>query len=185
VAVNKVLSRGDVDPKRVGLIGHSLGGYEASYIVSKSNLFAAAVAGAALTDLVSEYLTVSDNYKKAEFWRYEYYTNRMPKPLFDNFEGYLQNSPVYNAPTIQTPLLIWTGEDDAHVAPSQSTELYLAMRRLGKKVTMLRYPNENHNLTKPDAQSDLANKVGEWFDFYLKDGPEMDWMKNSHRRLSN
>lgn len=183
-AVNDVLLRGDVDPKRIGLIGHSFGGYETSYIITKSNLFAAAVAGAALTDLVSEYLTVSENYKKAEFWRYEYFTNRMTKPLFDNFAGYLNNSPVYNAPNIQTPLLLWTGEKDTHVASTQSTELYLAMRRLGKKVTMLRYPEEDHSLQNQDAQSDLTNKVMDWFDYYLKDGASKQWMENPHGKPS-
>lgn len=177
-AVNEVLLRGDVDPKKVGLIGHSFGGYETSYIITKSNLFASAVAGAAFTDLVSEYLTVSENYKKAEIWRFEYFTNRIVKPLFDNFEGYLHNSSVYNAPNIQTPLLLWAGEKDGHVASTQSTELYLAMRRLGKKVTMLRYPKENHSLENPDAQSDLVNKVMEWFEYYLKGARRKEWMVN-------
>ncbi|WP_284653152.1 alpha/beta hydrolase family protein [Flavobacterium terrisoli] len=177
-AVNKVLSMGDVDSQRIGLIGHSFGGYETSYIITKSNLFATAVAGAAFTDLLSEYLTVSDNYKKAEFWRYEYFTNRMIKPLFEDFDGYIHNSSVFDAPNIKTPLLLWTGEKDGHVAPTQSMELYLAMRRLGKKVTMLRYPNEDHNLENPAKQADLINKVMEWFDYYLNDKPKKDWMGN-------
>lgn len=177
-AVNKVLSMGDVNSKRIGLIGHSFGGYETTFIITKSNLFATAVAGASPTDLVSEYLTVSKNYKKAEFWRYEYYTNRITKPLFDNLDGYLYNSPVYQSPNIKTPLLLWTGEKDGHVASSQSTELYLAMRRLGKKVTMLRYPKEDHSLENPASQADLVNKVMEWFDYYLKDGIKKEWMGN-------
>lgn len=177
-AVNEVLSQGDVDSKRLGLIGHSFGGYETSYIITKSNLFATAVAGASMTDHLSGYLTVSENYKKAEFWRYEYFTNRMIKPLFDNLEGYLKNSPVYNVPNIKTPLFLWTGIKDRHVHATQSTELYLAMRRLGRKVTMLRYPEEGHNLENPAAQSDLVNKVMEWFDYYLKDKPKKEWMGN-------
>ena len=117
------------------MIGHSFGGFESSYIITKSNLFAAAVAGASQTDHLSGYLTISENYKKAETWRFEYFTNRMIKPLFDNLEGYMHNSPVYGVPNIMTPLLLWTGENDKHIASTQSTELYLAMRRLGKKVT--------------------------------------------------
>jgi len=175
-AVKKVLSMGDVNPTKIGLIGHSFGGFESSYIITKSNLFATAIAGAAQTDHLSGYLTVSQNYKKAEFWRYEYFTNRMLKPLFDNLEGYMNNSPVYNASQIKTPLLLWTGENDKHVASTQSTELYLAMRRLGKKVTMLRYPKEDHNLANPNAQSDLRNKVMDWFNYYLKDEKPADWI---------
>ena len=175
-AVNEVLSRGDVDPIKMGLIGHSFGGFETSYIITKSNLFATAVAGASQTDHLSGYLTISENYKKADSWRFEYFTNRMGKPLFDNLEGYIHNSPVYGVPNISTPLLLWAGENDQHIASSQSTELYLAMRRLGKKVTMLRYPKENHNLVNPAAQLDLVNKVMEWFDYYLKDAPKKEWI---------
>ncbi|WP_310555183.1 prolyl oligopeptidase family serine peptidase [Flavobacterium sp.] len=176
-AVNEVLQQGDVDPKKVGLMGHSFGGFETSYIITKSNLFSTAVAGASQTDHLSGYLTISENYKKAESWRFEYFTNRMGKPLFDNLEGYIHNSPVYGVPNISTPLLLWTGENDQHIASTQSTELYLAMRRLGKKVTMLRYPKENHNLVNPAAQSDLVNKVMEWFDYYLKDAPKKEWIE--------
>ena len=172
-----MLSKGDVNPKRVGLIGHSFGGFETTYIITKSNLFATAVAGAAQTDYLSGYFTVSENYKRAEFWRYEYFTNRMVKPLFADFEGYLYNSSVYKAPDITTPLLLWTGEKDKHVAATQSMELYLAMRRLGKNVTMLRYPNEDHSLENPDKQVDLAQKIREWFDHYLKGTTQKEWME--------
>lgn len=175
-AVNETLKRGDIISSKLGLIGHSLGGFESSYIVTKTNLFAAAVAGASMTDHLSGYLTVSENYKKAEIWRFEYYTNRMGKPLFDNFIGYLQNSAVYNAPNIKTPLLLWTGEKDKHIAPTQTMELYLAMRRLGKKVTLLKYPKEDHNLENPEKQADLSSKVLDWFDFYLKDMNQPEWM---------
>ncbi|MGC4041883.1 MAG: prolyl oligopeptidase family serine peptidase [Flavobacterium sp.] len=176
-AVNEALKTAEIDGNKLGLIGHSLGGFESTYIITKSNLFAAAVAGASMTDHVSGYLTVSENYKKAEIWRFEYYTNRMGKPLFENFMGYLENSAVYNAPNIITPLLLWTGEKDKHIASSQSMELFLAMRRLGKKVTLLKYPNEDHNLEIPENQADLSNKVLEWFDYYLKDGKQFEWME--------
>lgn len=180
-AVNAAVGLGDIDASKIGLAGHSFGGFEASYIVTKTNVFAAAVAGAAMTDLISGYLTVSENYKKAEFWRYEYYTNRIGKSLFEDFDSYYQNSSVFGTAKINTPLLLWTGENDKHVASTQSTELYLAMRRLGKKVTMLRYPKEDHNLAKPNAQSDLKNKVIDWFNYYLKDEKPADWIVNGVR----
>lgn len=175
-AVESVLSLGNIAPSKIGLIGHSFGGYETSYIITKSRLFATAIAGAAQTDYISGYLQVSENYKKAEFWRYEEYTNRMGKSLFENLDGYIYNSPVYNAQGIETPLLLWTGEKDKHVAPTQSMELYLAMRRLGKKVTMLQYSNEDHSLFNVEKQADLTFRVSEWFDYYLKDKPLKNWM---------
>lgn len=175
-AVKQVLKLGDVNPKKTGLIGHSFGGFETTYIIGKSNLFAAAIAGAAQTDYLSGYFTVSENYKKAEFWRYEFFQNRMGKPLFEDLEGYIHNSAVYNSPTIETPLLLWTGAKDGHVSPLQSMELFLAMRRQGKKVTMLRYPEEDHSLENELKQADLAQKVMDWFDYYLKDQPAKKWM---------
>jgi dipeptidyl aminopeptidase/acylaminoacyl peptidase len=175
-AINEVLKYGNVDTKGIGLIGHSFGGFESSYIITRSNLFAAAVAGAAQTDHIAGYLTVSENYKRAEYWRFEYYTNRMKKPLFEDLDTYIYNSPVFSAPTIQTPLLLWTGAKDGHVAPTQSMELYLAMRRLGKKVTLLRYPKEDHNLEDIGKQGDLSTKIVEWFDYYLKGGQKKNWM---------
>lgn len=175
-AVNTVLDLGVVNPTKIGLQGHSFGGYETSYILTKSKLFATAVAGSAQTNLISGYLDVSENYKKAEFWRYESYTNRMDKPLFEDISGYIYNSPVFKSQSIVTPLLLWTGDHDTQVAPSQSMELYLAMRRLGKKVTMLRYPNENHTLAEPTKQADLTQKIVDWFGHYLKDSPPKQWM---------
>ena len=176
-AVNSALELGFIDKDKIGLIGHSFGGYETSYIISKTNLFKTAIAGAAQTNYISGYLHLSQNYKKAEFWRYEYYTNRMGKSLFEDMSGYLSNSPIHNAVNIQTPLLLWTGANDGHVSPLQSMELYLALRRLSKKVIMLRYPNEDHQIFKPSNQVNLSHKVMEWFDYYLKDKPLSQWMK--------
>lgn len=177
--VKKVLSIEIVNPNKIGLIGHSFGGYETSYILTKSNIFATAIAGAPQTNYVSSYLDISANYKKAEFWRYEYSTNRMNKPLFDSMDNYIHNSPVFNSANITTPLLIWTGSKDLQVSQSQSMELYLALRRLGKKVIMLRYPDEGHSLHDSIKQIDLTQKIIEWFDFYLKDKPISHWMREN------
>jgi dipeptidyl aminopeptidase/acylaminoacyl peptidase len=175
-AVSAVLELGDVNAKKIGLIGHSFGGYETSYIFSKSKIFCTAIAGAAQTNYVSGYLDISANYKKAEFWRYEFYSNRMGKPLFESLDNYIYNSPVFNADKIEGPLLLWTGTKDTQVSPAQSMELYLALRRLRKKVVMLRYPNENHGIYDSVKQADLTQKVNDWFDFYLKNKPRAGWM---------
>ncbi len=83
---------------------------------------------------------------------------------------------VFDAANIKTPLLLWTGEEDPHIASTQATELYLAMRRLGKKITMLRYPKEGHSIEGMDARLDLSEKVLEWFDYYLNGSPKKNWM---------
>jgi dipeptidyl aminopeptidase/acylaminoacyl peptidase len=176
-AVQEVQKLGIVDLARIGLTGHSLGGYETTYIIAKSKLFAVAVGGASQTDLVSCYLTVGEAYKRPEFWRFEDYTNRMGKMLFEDMDNYIYNSPVFNASTITTPLLLWTGDKDGIVAPKQSMELYLALRRLGKKVALLRYRDEYHSLSDSRKQVDLTLKIADWFNYYLKDGSPKLWME--------
>ena len=175
--VEAVLDLNVVNPEKIGLTGHSFGGYETTYIIGKSKLFAAAVGGASQTDLISCYLSVSENYKRSEFWRFEDYTNRMGSMLFDDLENYINNSPVYNAATVSTPLLLWTGDKDGVVAPTQSMELFLALRRLGKNVSLLRYRNENHVISNESSQIDLTLKIADWFNYYLKDEPFKPWME--------
>lgn len=179
--VEAVLALNLINPAKVGLTGHSFGGYETTYIVGKSKLFAAAVGGASQTDLISCYLSVSENYKRSEFWRFEDYTNRMGSMLFDDLENYIYNSPVYSAATVSTPLLLWTGDKDGVVAPTQSMEFYLALRRIGKQVCLLRYKNENHVVQDENKQIDLTLKIADWFNYYLKDAPLRSWMKTASK----
>lgn len=176
--VTEVLKLNVINPEKIGLTGHSFGGYETTYIIGKSKLFAAAVGGASQTDYISSYLSVSENYKKAEFWRFENYTNRMGKMLFDDLDNYIYNSPVFNAANVTTPLLLWTGDKDGVVAPTQSMELFLALRRLRKKVTLLRYRDENHVILDEKKQIDLTLKILEWFNHYLKDEPIKPFMES-------
>jgi dipeptidyl aminopeptidase/acylaminoacyl peptidase len=173
----EVISKNIVDPRRIGLIGHSYGGYETNFIITQTDIFAAAVAGAAITDLQSSYLYASWNYKKPNFWHYEYNQLRMGGSIFNNFLGFVSNSPVYHAEKINTPLLSWTGEDDRQVHYFQSIELYLALRRLGKKHIMLIYSGEGHALSDQSAQFDLTEKIEAWFGHYLKDNELPTWTK--------
>lgn len=178
ISVTKeVVSKGYVDSGKIGLVGHSFGGYETDFIITQTNLFAAAVSGAAITDLPSSYLYASWNYAKPNFWHYEYNQLRMGGSLFDNFLGYVSNSPVYHADKVITPLLSWTGENDKQVYYYQSIEFYLAMRRLGKKHIMLIYPGQGHALSDEMAQGDLTEKIEEWFGYYLKSDTLPKWTK--------
>lgn len=167
-AAKAAIAKESIDSARIGLIGHSYGGYETDFIITKTNLFAAAVAGAAITDYNSSYLYVAWNISKPNFWHYEFGQLRMGKSLFDDFKGYLENSPIYHAENIKTPLLSWAGEEDRQVHYFQSIEFYLALRRLEKKHTMLLYPNEGHILSDRTNQKHLTKAIEEWFASYLK-----------------
>jgi dienelactone hydrolase len=167
-AVNEVSKKGFLKQHTIGLIGHSFGGYETSYIITQTNLFAAAVAGAAITDLISNYFSMHWDVYHSTMWSYEAQQLRMGKTPFDDYNAYLRNSPIAQAATIETPLLSWSGKDDITVNWNQSLELYLALRRLKKKNQFLVYPGEGHLLVNPKNQIDLSNKVKDWFDKILK-----------------
>jgi dipeptidyl aminopeptidase/acylaminoacyl peptidase len=176
-ATQSIIDKGLVLPNKIGLIGHSFGGYETSFIVTQTNIFATAIAGASATDLTSWYLTVGWNTGRPEIWRFESQQWRMGKSLFEDLESYNRNSPILHTKQVKTPLLLWTGEEDKQVNSNQSIEFYLALRRLEKQATMLVYPKERHALLNEANQKDLTEKISDWFDYYLKDKEKSKWMK--------
>lgn len=173
----KALEKVDaIDPKRLGLIGHSFGGFETGFTVTQTDLFATAIAGAGIYENPSFYLFVQDHTSPA-YYQYEEGQLRMPKNLFDDYQGYLENSALYHARDINTPLLLWSGREDHHVDFNQTIDFYMGLKRLQKPVTMLLYPGMGHSANKPEDQKDLSLKVEHWFDHYLKGIPAEDWMR--------
>ncbi|WP_116787825.1 alpha/beta hydrolase family protein [Flavobacterium psychrotrophum] len=168
-AVNYVTDKGVADKNRIGIIGHSYGGYETCYLISQSKLFAAAVAGAAVTDVISSYLSVNSDTGDKMDWRFESQQYRLGVSPFEDLQLYLEHSTVLNATKINTPLLSWAGKDDISVDHEQGIELHLALRRLGKRNVFLVYPKQGHILTDTNAKTDLSNRTKKWFDHYLKD----------------
>ncbi|MFV8325969.1 prolyl oligopeptidase family serine peptidase [Flavobacterium sp. ZS1P14] len=175
-ATTAALATASIDPKKIGLIGHSFGGYETDFIITQTDMFAAAIAGAAITDMTSTYLYSGLSPGKPDVWRFESQQMRMKKSLFEDQEGYDRNSPVLQAAKINTPLLAWNGTEDHQVPYYQSTELYVALRRLQKRHILLVYPNEGHDLTNPVNQKDLTHRMEDWFGYYLKDEKLAPWM---------
>jgi dipeptidyl aminopeptidase/acylaminoacyl peptidase len=172
-AVNAVSEKGILDRNRIGLIGHSFGGYEVPYILTQTSLFKAGVAGAGITDMISNYFFFHGATEHSNMWRYETQQLRMGKTPFEDYQAYIRNSPIAHADKITTPLLLWSGKEDNNVPPEQSMELYMALRRLNKRNLLLLYPEENHVIQKPDNQIDLNLRIKNWFDYYLK-GSEME-----------
>lgn len=175
-SVHAVLKKGDVDDRKIGIIGHSFGGFETDYIITKSKLFACAVAGAAITNSVSWYLSVAYNTNQPNAARLESGQTRMEKSLYEDMDIYLKNSPVLLAANVNTPLLSWTGLRDLQVNTTQTFEFYMALRRLGKRHIMLGYPDEEHGIEGKEHDKDLTTRIEAWFDYYLKNIPAPDWM---------
>lgn len=185
-AVKTVLALDIVIPNKIGLIGHSFGGYQADYVISQTNLFAAAVSGAGISDVIGFYFNLSENHSSLpDMWRYETQQQRMGKSLYEDKEGYLRNSPIMSVDKIQTPLLLWSGKRDRVVPMVQSVTMYLALRRLGKETIFLAYPNEDHTLSSPANQIDLSKRTASWFDYYLKGEKPADWITKGTAPIEN
>lgn len=166
--VSAAFAAAPIDSKKLGIIGHSYGGHEVALTIAKTHLFAAAVSGAAATNMISDYLRLNAQTNSVQFWKYEKQQYRMGASPFGNWDAYAQNSPVLQAEHIATPLLSWTGKADGTVDWTQSVELHMALKRLQKRSLLLAYPDEGHILTKVNAQKDLTQRIKEWFDLWLK-----------------
>jgi len=165
-----------IDPNRLGLIGHSFGGFETGFTVTQTDLFATAVAGSGIYDNPSFYLYIQDEIQPANI-QYEEGQIRMPQNLFADYQGYLDNSALYHARDMNTPLLLWSGRDDIHVDFNQTLDFYMGLKRLQKPVTMLLYAGMRHSAYKPTQQKDLTLKVEHWLDHYLKSVSAESWVK--------
>ena len=175
-AIDAVIEMGIVDKTKIGLIGHSFGGYEVNCILGMNNNFAAAVSGAGVSDSTGKYFSTNTQLLGTEAWRFENQQYHMEKSFYDSKEKYIRNSPIFNADRIDTPLLLWAGKEDITVLPGQTTAMYHALRRLKKECIMLLYPGEEHSLLNEKKQLDLTVKIRQWFDYYLKDSPVANWM---------
>lgn len=175
--VQKLIDMGIADPKAVGLHGHSWSGYQTSFVVTQTDIFAAAIAGAPVSNMTSAYSGIRWGSGLARQFQYEMTQSRIGGSLWEYPERYIENSPVFFADRIQTPLLIMFGDQDGAVPWYQGIELYLAMRRLGKDCIFLQYRNEPHHPKKYANKLDYSIKMKQYFDHYLKGIAAAEWIK--------
>ncbi len=176
-ALKAAIDTGVVDPERVGLHGHSWGGYETSFLITQTDAFRAAVAGAPLTNLISMYSSIYWNTGSANQPIFESSQGRFQGGYWENIEAYTRNSPVYHAQKVKTPLLLLHNDKDGAVDWNQGIEYFNTLRRLGKPVAMLQYKGENHSLRKPANQKDYTIRMREFFDHYLMGKPAPQWLE--------
>lgn len=170
-----------VDPRAIGIQGHSLGAGETNYLVTHTHCFAAAAEMAGPTDPVSDYLslTPSGNYPSEDRENQQIWESgqaRIGATLWQRPDLYLQESSVLHADRITTPVLIVHNKPDGAVPWRQAVELYLALRRLGKPAWLLQYAGENHSLISDKAAMDYTMRLTAFFGHYLKGQPLPDWM---------
>jgi dipeptidyl aminopeptidase/acylaminoacyl peptidase len=163
-----------VNERKMGLQGHSFGGFEVNYIISHTGLFAAAMSSSGMTDFISCYGSIIGDGSSRQR-QYELYRDRIGATLWDNPALYLKNSPVLNADKISTPLLMMANAQDEDVPFTQGIELFTALRRLGRKCWMLQYDGGGHAVFDT-AANDLTIRMKQFFDHYLQEKPGPAWM---------
>lgn len=167
----------NIDPKRMGLQGQSWGGYQTAQLITMTDRFAAAMAGAPVGNMFSAYGGIRWGSGYSRQFQYEHSQSRIGKTIWDAPELYVENSPIFGLPKVKTPLLIMHNDEDGAVPWYQGIELYTGLRRLQKPVWLLNYNGDDHNLMKPANRMDLSIRMRQFFDFYLLNKPEPLWLK--------
>ncbi|MFP8489969.1 alpha/beta hydrolase family protein [Gracilimonas sp. Q87] len=177
-AVEKVIESGMIDETKIGLTGHSWGAYQTAFIITQTDMFNSAVAGAPLTNMVSMYGSVYWNSGTPDAQIFEVSQGRFPDPYWHDWENFIENSPIFQMEDNTTPLLVEFGTEDGAVDFNQGVELYNTMRRMEKPYVMLVYEGENHGLRREENRIDYATRAFQWHEHFLKGKDAPKWIKS-------
>ena len=167
-----------IDGENMAIQGQSWGGYQVAYMITQTNKFKAAGAGAPVSNMTSAYGGIRWGSGITRQVQYEQGQSRIGKPLWEAFDLYYENSPLFFLPNVSTPVLIMHNDKDGAVPWYQGIEMFVGLRRLGKQAWLLQYNNEEHNLVERRNCKDLSIRLSQFFDHYLKGAPMPEWMKN-------
>ncbi len=173
-----LVKAGFVDSTKIGIQGQSWGGYQVAYLVTKTNLFAAAWAGAPVANMTSAYGGIRWESGLNRQFQYEKEQSRIGATLWEKPQLYIENSPLFHLPNVKTPLAIMHNDADGAVPWYQGIELFTALRRLGKPVWMLNYNGEAHNLVERKNRKDIQVREQQFFDWLLKGEKPAKWLKD-------
>lgn len=176
--VQSLIAEGFVDAKRIGIGGQSWGGYQTNYIITQTNIFAAAVPNATVVNMTSAYggIRWASGVERA-IVNYERGQSRIGGSLWEYPERYIENSPLFFLDRVTTPVLFMANDNDGAVPWYQGIEFFVAMRRLGKEAYMLNYNGDEHNPRKYANQKDIDRRMQEFFAHHLLGAPKPDWME--------
>ena len=175
--VTSLIDEGFVDREKIGLQGHSWGGYQIAHIVTKTDLFACAESGAPVVNMTSAYGGIRWGSGLVRQFQYEKTQSRIGGTLWETPLRYLENSPLFFTDKINTPLLIMHNDEDGHVPWYQGIEWFNALRRLDKPAWFLNYRGEPHWPVKQQNRIDFQIRMAQFFDHFLKDSPMPSWMQ--------
>jgi dipeptidyl aminopeptidase/acylaminoacyl peptidase len=174
--VQMLLARGYVKRDAIGCAGQSWGGYQTAFMVTQTNLFRACFAGAPVANMTSAYGGIRWESGRSRQFQYEHTQSRIGGSLWEYRGRYIENSPLFYADRVQTPLLIMSNDADGAVPWYQGIELFSALKRLGKEAYLVDYNGDQHNPVKDANKKDIDRKMLQFFAHHLKGEPAPDWM---------
>jgi dipeptidyl aminopeptidase/acylaminoacyl peptidase len=176
-AVNTIVAQGFIDPKRIGIQGHSWGGYQITHLITRTNMFAAVEAGASVSNMISAYGGIRWGTGMVRQFQYEKTQSRIGAPPWDKTLEFIENSPIFWVEKVNTPYLTIHNDADDAVPWYQGIEFFTAMRRLGKEAYFFNYNGEFHGLRNRDNQKHWTVHMDEFFDHFLLGKPKPEWME--------
>ncbi|HEX8334277.1 MAG TPA: prolyl oligopeptidase family serine peptidase, partial [Segetibacter sp.] len=171
-----VVKKGFVDSTKLGLQGQSWGGYQIAHLVTRTNLYAAAWAGAPVANMTSAYGGIRWGSGMNRQFQYEKTQSRIGATLWERPDLYIENSPLFHLPKVKTPLVIMANDADDAVPWYQGIELFTGLRRLGKPVWLLNYNGEAHNLVERKNRKDISVREMQFFNWLLKGEKPAQWI---------
>lgn len=165
-----------VDGSKIGIQGQSWGGYQVAYLITQNNMYAAAWAGAPVANMTSAYGGIRWESGMNRQFQYEKTQSRIGATLWEKPELYIENSPLFMFPKVNTPVVVMANDADGAVPWYQGIEMFTGLRRLGKPVWMLNYNGEAHNLVQRQNRKDIQIREQQFFDYYLKGAKAPAWM---------
>lgn len=175
--ITSLVEKGFIDKDNIGVQGHSWGGYQIAHLVTKTDIFKAAEAGAPVPNMISAYGGIRWWTGLSRQFQYEHTQSRIGGTPWEYPSRYIENSPIFNMDKVNTPLLIMHNDGDGHVPWYQGIEMFTALRRLGKPSWFLNYNDEPHWPLKRQNRLDFNIRMAQFFDYYLKGAPKPVWME--------
>ncbi|AXT18845.1 S9 family peptidase [Flavobacteriaceae bacterium AU392] len=172
-----LIEKGFVDKDNIGVQGHSWGGYQIAYLVTKTDIFKAAEAGAPVPNMISAYGGIRWWTGLSRQFQYEHTQSRIGGTPWEYPTRYIENSPIFSIDKINTPLLIMHNDADGHVPWYQGIEFFMSLRRLQKPAWFLNYNGEPHWPLKYQNRKDFNIRMAQFFDYHLKGAGMPAWMK--------
>ncbi|MCK0109776.1 prolyl oligopeptidase family serine peptidase [Flavobacteriaceae bacterium S0825] len=175
--ITSLIEKGFIDKDNIGVQGHSWGGYQNAYLITRTNIFKAVVSGAPVVNMISAYGGIRWASGLSRQFQYERTQSRLGGSPWEYPQRYVENSPIFTLDKINTPVLILHNDGDGAVPWYQGIEFFTGLRRLGKTAWLLNYNGEPHGVRKFQNRKDYTKRMSQFFDYYLQGAPKPVWME--------